>query len=1054
MSFDTSRFAFNPWHDFLGVVMQQGRVQLDADWNDLVSQMVRRLQAGSLDTYGAAVVPRTTPDGFRIDAVGGTLKIGVGRMYVDGLLAENHGTGTADWRRDLAELVGSDALDYTAQPYYPEAPELPAGGPHLVYLDVWRREVTALQHPELVEKAVGVDTTGRWQTVWQVKVLPRVSGAQCSTPDGEVLGWSAATRPSDGRLTTGTAAVIDEPDPCILPPSGGYRGRENQLYRVEIHDPGAVGQATFKWSRDNATVQTGVAQINSARDRLVVDLVGRDDVLRFSDGDWVEILDDVIELHGRPGIVRRIALGGGVDDATRTIRLTEPLPADVFPTGAQDRTEPERHTRIRRWDQSGRILRPDGSVFHDLDATASSGVIPVPPSGTQVFLEYGIVVSFDLAGAGGTFHAGDHWAFAARTADASVEVLTTAPPRGPHHHFARLAIVSFPEGESDCRVLWPPEGGGGDDCSCDACVTVKGHASGAATIQQAIDKLAPTGGVICLEAGTYRLREPLRFENARGVTLRGKGWRTQLVPHAAGTAVRIEASRSVALEHLAVIGAANGTEAQALVTARNTLGLVLDDVYLVAIPTGEGSSLGLELAGYALGVRVSQSVFVCDVGLIGGFRKDQALLTGQLSIADSLFVCSQSAMFLGRRAVHYGDTVIARNLVVATRLAGLIVQGGALPLSSFRIDANTLSGTGNGIMAGVGGLRITDNQIHGATGRERGDGISLLEGPNPTGLGEVWITGNRIGNLAGDAIEIRAAADSVLIKQNIVTDVRSGLGFSDTGSVRHLSIENNQFRRLGAGVNPAGASVVGLQVTASQDVSVVGNSIEGCAQDALQASDRAAIRISHCGDVRVSGNHLTEIGPRQAHAGVVAGVELQMPYTRATIESNTIVRSAAVDLAASAWQGIRVALPGERPIFTTVGAVLLQADQMYLLTRTRIRALPLAQPECLAVRGNHVQARGAFGSVVAIAGMLQAIVTDNHIQGTPIRGAAAGTLMEIGALGAIVSNNRAHWIGADQDAINIVGAKAFTVVGNITMGNIRIGGGVLPEPWTRLNVLL
>ena len=30
MSFDSSRFTFNPWNDFLGVVMQQGRVQLDS----------------------------------------------------------------------------------------------------------------------------------------------------------------------------------------------------------------------------------------------------------------------------------------------------------------------------------------------------------------------------------------------------------------------------------------------------------------------------------------------------------------------------------------------------------------------------------------------------------------------------------------------------------------------------------------------------------------------------------------------------------------------------------------------------------------------------------------------------------------------------------------------------------------------------------------------------------------------------------------------------------------------------------------------------------------
>jgi hypothetical protein len=31
MSFDNSRYTFNPWNDFLGVVMQQGRVQLDSD---------------------------------------------------------------------------------------------------------------------------------------------------------------------------------------------------------------------------------------------------------------------------------------------------------------------------------------------------------------------------------------------------------------------------------------------------------------------------------------------------------------------------------------------------------------------------------------------------------------------------------------------------------------------------------------------------------------------------------------------------------------------------------------------------------------------------------------------------------------------------------------------------------------------------------------------------------------------------------------------------------------------------------------------------------------
>ena len=180
MSFDASRFSFHPWNDYLGVVMQQGRVQLDSDWNEWVAELGRRLQAGTMDTVGRAVVPRTTPEGFQILAAGGALTIGVGRMYVDGLMAENHGTAPVQWDATLAEQVGGAPVPFLDQPYLPfndsnqpapanlfDRPVL-SGGPHLVYLDVWQRELTHLQAPDLVEKAVGVDTTGRLQTVWQV----------------------------------------------------------------------------------------------------------------------------------------------------------------------------------------------------------------------------------------------------------------------------------------------------------------------------------------------------------------------------------------------------------------------------------------------------------------------------------------------------------------------------------------------------------------------------------------------------------------------------------------------------------------------------------------------------------------------------------------------------------------------------------------------------------------------------------------------------------------------------------------------------------------------
>ena len=88
------------------------------------------------------------------------------------------------------------------------------GGPHLVYLDVWEREVTYVEDPNLVENAVGVDTTSRLQTAWQVRVLPNVGdGATCATPDEELNGWLDIIRPSAGRLTTKAVGVATPTDP-------------------------------------------------------------------------------------------------------------------------------------------------------------------------------------------------------------------------------------------------------------------------------------------------------------------------------------------------------------------------------------------------------------------------------------------------------------------------------------------------------------------------------------------------------------------------------------------------------------------------------------------------------------------------------------------------------------------------------------------------------------------------------------------------------------------------------------------------------------------------
>ena len=447
MSSDISRQRFNPANDFNSVLMQQGRVQLDADWNEWNEILDRRWRSETIDIIGRCVVPLETPNGFEIQLSGGAMTIGRGRIYVHGLQAENHGTGDLEFDAVLAESRGRKPIPYEDQPYFPNPTPLPkTGGPHLVYLDVWEREVTAVENPDLIENAVGVDTTTRLQTAWQVRVLQDVGAdTTCAAPDEEVKGWLDMIRPTAGRLTTRAVGVATADDPCLIPPSGGYRGLENRTYRVEIHDGGTVGTATFKWSRDNASVATGVSAIEGDM-TLTADRAVWDSVRRFSPGDWIEITDDLLEFSGGPGEIRRIAT---VDDASRTIALETALTAGLFPVNAQNLTAPDRHTRIKRWDQTGAV-----------------GLIDVPDDTTSLVLEDGVEVTFNTSPDGGAFRSGDYWIFAARTADASVEELEAAPPRGVHHHYCRLAVVTFPNVVLDCRKFWPPPVSDAESCDC------------------------------------------------------------------------------------------------------------------------------------------------------------------------------------------------------------------------------------------------------------------------------------------------------------------------------------------------------------------------------------------------------------------------------------------------------------------------------------------------------------------------------------------------------------------------------------------------------------
>ncbi|MGH2705558.1 MAG: DUF6519 domain-containing protein [Actinomycetota bacterium] len=122
---DYTRFTFDPSDDHAAVFMQQGRVMLDADFNELAAIVDRRLRAETIDVIGRCTVPRETPEAFRIDLAGGALTIGHGRLYADGLLAENRGAEPSSTTPRSGRCAAPSRLRTRTSPTSPPPPRWP-----------------------------------------------------------------------------------------------------------------------------------------------------------------------------------------------------------------------------------------------------------------------------------------------------------------------------------------------------------------------------------------------------------------------------------------------------------------------------------------------------------------------------------------------------------------------------------------------------------------------------------------------------------------------------------------------------------------------------------------------------------------------------------------------------------------------------------------------------------------------------------------------------------------------------------------------------------------
>src|SRR5437660_2856675 len=96
MKGDFSRLSFDSRKHYAGVLQQQGRVGTDADWNEWVEIVLRRIALLARDTIGSCGRPKNAPGfGITVDASvsPADLLISDGRLYAGGMLAESESPG-------------------------------------------------------------------------------------------------------------------------------------------------------------------------------------------------------------------------------------------------------------------------------------------------------------------------------------------------------------------------------------------------------------------------------------------------------------------------------------------------------------------------------------------------------------------------------------------------------------------------------------------------------------------------------------------------------------------------------------------------------------------------------------------------------------------------------------------------------------------------------------------------------------------------------------------------------------------------------------------------
>lgn len=500
MAGDRARITHFAPRKYREVVSLQGRVLLEADWNEGQRLFTEQQRLQAFDAIG----PCGTPDnGYQVSAPPDDFQIGPGTMYTGGLRTTLEQAITyskqPDWLDTALPQPWSDGL------WRPPG-ELNQANSH-VQLLLREQELTATEDPALREVALGgPDSAARTRLLQRIVAAPLRAGA-CSQAAKEMASfWSehgleyhaaGAALASRARLRVTLVTNPPAPSPCDPPAASGYLGADNQLLRVQVvaFDQ-ATGKGRLLWAFNNGSTLYRCRVLDATTIELATHPVSAEYQPRA--GAAVQLLMAAADL-GEGAYAAALTghwatLATPYDAETRRVTLPAALPA-VFDSHEGPLLF------LRLWEQE---------LEFALDT-------PVTLTNT------GLQVTLSRSSAG-PLHLGDYWSFGARPATPNAVyperyLATAQPPEGPRMWVCPLAVLQ-PSASAglrvvdDCRVPFDnlPELTAHQQGGC-CCITVGPEQAG--DLQGIIDKAAQGEGrrvTLHLQSGDYALRQPLMLD--------------------------------------------------------------------------------------------------------------------------------------------------------------------------------------------------------------------------------------------------------------------------------------------------------------------------------------------------------------------------------------------------------------------------------------------------------------------------------------------------------------------------------------------------------------